>query len=52
MLQKFKQSKGSTATTAVLLAASAFTVGAVYFHNKRIEELERKVEHLINDSLK
>lgn len=48
-LKNFKQSKRSTAVTVGLIAASAFTVGAIVYHNKRIEELERKVSYLIND---
>jgi hypothetical protein len=49
VLKNFKQSKQSTAVTLSLIAASAFAIGAVHFHNKRIEELERKVDHIIND---
>jgi len=50
VLQKYKQSKRSTAVTVGLIAASAFTVGAIVYHNKRIEELERKVSYLIDDA--
>lgn len=50
VLKNFKQSKRSTAVTVGLIAASAFAVGAIVYHNKRIEELERKVSYLIDDA--
>ena len=46
VLKSYKQSKRSTAVTVGLIAASAFTVGAIVYHNKRIEELERKTKDL------
>ena len=48
MLRKFSQSKRSLAVTAGTIAATGFAIAAIYCHNKRLEELERRTDLLIS----
>lgn len=47
VLKNFQQSKRPSARTVGLVVGTTLAVAAVYYHNKRIEDLEGKVDMLL-----